>query len=144
MRLVTLSLIALSFMTFSSCSKYSDGPSFSLISKKARLCNDWVLESYFKNEKDVTDSKQTIKLVIDTDGTYSISILTNAAGQLQGEYEHGTWMFEDNKGQLYFYNNVDEDPIHIYTIKELRSKRLKIEEKFTSIGLTNTFIYVKN
>jgi len=143
MRFLTLSLFSISFLLISSCSKYSDGPSISFLTRKSRLCNDWVLESYFKNEKDVTNSKQTVKLAIDKDGTYSLSTVTNTAGQLQGEYEHGTWQFEDNKGQLYFYNKVDEDPIHVYTIKELRSKRLKIEEKFTSIGLTNTFIYVK-
>ena len=142
MRLFVLSLLAISFLTVTSCSKYSDGPSISFTSRKARLCNDWILESYFRNETDKTDENLTIKLVFDKDGTYSMSTVGNYAGQVQGEYEHGTWQFEDNKGQIFLYNGVDEDPIHVYTIKELRRKRLKLEEKFTSIGVTNTYQYV--
>jgi hypothetical protein len=142
MRLFVLSLLAISFLTVTSCSKYSDGPSISFTSRKARLCNDWILESYFRNETDKTDENQTIKLVFDKDGTYSMSTVTNYAGQLQGFYEHGTWQFEDNKGQVFLYNGVDEEPIHIYNIKELRRKRLKLEEVFSSIGVTNTYQFI--
>ncbi len=142
MRLFVLSLMAISFLTISSCSKYSDGPSISFVSRKARLCNDWILESYFRNETDKTDKNLTVKLVFDKDGTYSKSTTGNFAGQFQGEYENGTWVFEDNKGQILLYNGVDEDPIHIYTIKELRRKRLKLVESFTSIGVTNTYQFV--
>jgi hypothetical protein len=142
MRLFVLSLLAISFLTVTSCSKYSDGPSISFTSRKARLCNDWILESYFRNETDKTDENQTIKLVFDKDGTYSMSTVTNYAGQLQGFYEHGTWQFEDNKGQVFLYNGVDEEPIHVYNIKELRRKRLKLEEVFSSIGVTNTYQFI--
>jgi hypothetical protein len=142
MRLFVLSLVAISFLTISSCSKYSDGPSISFTSRKARLCNDWILESYFRNETDKTDESLTIKLVFDKDGTYSRSTVGNYAGQVQGQYEHGTWQFEDNKGQIFLYNGVDEEPIHVYTIKELRRKRLKLEEKFSSIGVTNTYQFI--
>jgi hypothetical protein len=72
-----------------------------------------------------------------------MSTLTNYSGQLQGVYEHGTWQFEDNKGQLFLYDDVDEDPVHIYTIKELRRKSLKLEETFSSIGVTNTYQFVE-
>lgn len=142
MRLLVLSLFAISLMAISSCSKYSDGPSISFTSRKARLCNDWILESYFRNETDKTDDNQTIKLVFDKDGSYSMSTLTNYSGQIQGIYEHGTWQFEDNKGQLFLYDDLDEDPVHIYTIRELRRKSLKLEETFSSIGVTNTYQFV--
>lgn len=142
MRLLVLSLFAISLMAISSCSKYSDGPSISFTSRKARLCNDWILESYFRNETDKTDDNQTIKLVFDKDGSYSMSTLTNYSGQIQGIYEHGTWQFEDNKGQLFLYDDEDEDPVHIYTIRELRRKNLKLEETFSSIGVTNTYQFV--
>ena len=142
MKLFIFSLLAISFLTVTSCSKYSDGPSISFTSRKARLCNDWILESFFRNETDKTDENQTVKLVFDKDGSYSMSTLTNYSGQLQGVYEHGTGQFEDNKGQLFLYDDVDEDPVHIYTIKELRRKRLKLVESFTSIGVTNTYQFV--
>ncbi len=148
MRFITLSIILVSLTVFQSCSKYSDGPSISLISRKTRLCKDWLLEEQFKNETNVTNDKIVTKLSIDKDGTYSMSSYVNAFGQLQAEYTHGKWTFEDNKGQLYFYqmeNGVEpeEDPTHVYTIKELRSKSLKLEERFSSINQTNTYIYSK-
>lgn len=148
MRFITLSIILVSLTVFQSCSKYADGPSISLISRKTRLCNDWLLESQFKNETDVTNDKIVTKLVIDKDGTYSMTSYVNADGQLQGDYTHGKWTFEDNKGQLYFYqmaNGVEPevDPTHIYTIRELRSKSLKLEERFSSINQTNTFTFSK-
>jgi hypothetical protein len=142
MRLFVLSLIAISFLTVTSCSKYSDGPSISFTSRKARLCNDWILESYFRNETDKTDESQTVKLVFEKDGTYSKSTVAVYAGQVQGVYENGTWVFEDNKGQILLYNGVDEEPIHVYTIYELRRKRLKLVETFSSIGVTNTYQFV--
>jgi hypothetical protein len=142
MRLFVLSLVAISFLTISSCSKYSDGPSISFTSRKARLCNDWILESYFRNETDKTDESQTVKLVFEKDGTYSKSTVAVYTGQVQGFYENGTWVFEDNKGQILLYNGVDEEPIHVYTIYELRRKRLKLVETFSSIGVTNTYQFV--
>ena len=70
MRLFILSLLAISFLTFSSCSKYSDGPSVSFASRKARLCNDWILESYFKNETDKnTIDFDSIQDTINRNGT---------------------------------------------------------------------------
>ncbi len=142
MKLFVHSLLAISFLTITSCSKYSDGPGISFTSRKARLCNDWILESYFRNETDKTDETKTIKLVFDKDGTYSMSTVANYTGQFQGVYENGTWQFEDNKGQIFLYQGEEEEPVHVYTIKELRRKRLKLEEKFTSIGVTNTYQYV--
>lgn len=148
MRFITLSIILVSLTVFQSCSKYTDGPSISLISRKTRLCKDWLLESQFKNETDITNDKIVTKLSIDKDGTYSMVSYINADGQLQGDYAHGKWTFEDNKGQLYFYqmsNGVEpeNDPTHVYTIRELRSSSLKLEERFSSIGQTNTYTYSK-
>jgi hypothetical protein len=80
--------------------------------------------------------------VFEKDGTYSKSTVAVYTGQVQGFYENGTWVFEDNKGQILLYNGVDEEPIHVYTIYELRRKRLKLVETFSSIGVTNTYQFV--
>lgn len=144
MKSVYIAFIAISIIAIQGCSKYSDGPGFSLISKKDRLCHDWVLDYHLLNENDVTDAEQTVKFSIEKDGTYSMTTYVNAMGQLQGTYSHGTWTFEDSKAQLYLYEDVNEDPTHMYTIKELRSKSLQIVEKFSSINATHTYRFIRD
>jgi hypothetical protein len=135
-------------LIISSCRKYSDGPSFSLLTKKARLCNDWVLLTQLKNDEDVTDDAVTVKLNIENDGTYSISSTYDALGQLQGDYSNGKWTFGDTKDILYLYENVnnqyDDEPSRTFKIKELRNKQIKLVEEFPSIDLYNTYIYVQD
>lgn len=135
-------------LIISSCRKYSDGPAFSLLTKKARLCNDWVLLTQLRNDEDVTDETTTVKMAIDKDGTYSISSTYDALGQLQGNYSNGKWAFGDSKDILYLYENVnnqyDDEPSRTFKIKELRNKQIKLVEEFPSIDLVNTYIYVKD
>jgi hypothetical protein len=135
-------------LSLTSCSKYSDGPGFSLLSKKARLCNDWILLTQLKNEEDVTDETVSVKMTIDKDGTYSISSTVDALGQLQGEYSSGKWSFGDSKDILYFYesvnNQIDDEASRTFKIKELRNKQIKLVEEFPSIDLVNTYIYVQD
>jgi hypothetical protein len=68
--LFSLSLLTLGLV---GCSKFSEGPSFSIHSRKARLCNDWKLSDYVLNGNNVFDAGVTTKMSIDKDGTYSIS-----------------------------------------------------------------------
>jgi hypothetical protein len=132
----------------SSCRKYSEGPSFSLLSKKARICNDWVLLTQLKNDEDVTDETITVKLAIDKDGTYSSSSTYDALGQLQGDYSNGKWTFGDTKDILYLYESVnneyDDTPSRTFKIKELRNKQIKLAEEFPSMNLVRTYIYIQD
>ena len=67
--LALLSLFAIIFL--SSCNKYSEGPNFSLLTRKARITNDWVLESYTKDGTDLYDASYEMNLSIEKDGTFS-------------------------------------------------------------------------
>lgn len=140
--LIVLTLI------ISSCRKYSDGPAFSLLTKKARICNDWVLITQLKNDEDVTDETVTVKMTIEKDGTYSTSSTFDALGQLQGEYSNGKWSFGDTKDMLYLYESVnneyDETPTRSFKIKELRNKQIKLAEEFPSVNLVRTYIYIQD
>jgi hypothetical protein len=131
-----------------SCSKYSDGPSFSLLSKKNRLCSDWVLLTQLRNDEDVTDQSVTTKMSIDKDGTYSISSTYDALGQIQGDYSNGNWAFGDSKDVLYFYesvnNQIDDEPTRTFKIRELRNKQIKLVEEFPSIDLNITYVFVQD
>lgn len=123
-------------LIFTSCSKYPDGPAFSLLTKKERLCNDWVLVEREINGDIFEEGSVKTKMSIEKDGSYSISSTINQLGQLQGEHEHGMWKFDDTKKLLYLYNkdasgsNENNDPDRTYTIMELRNKKLRLKESF--------------
>jgi hypothetical protein len=142
MRLFTVCLSVCFTLLLMGCRKYPDGPTFSFFTKKDRLCNDWILNYAKKNGNDITDKEATIKLNIEKDGTYSMSRIVNALGQFQGTYSNGTWLFDEAKTKLVFYEGNSEDPTSTFTIRELRKKSMIIEERFPSINLTYTYNYV--
>ena len=123
--LVLLSL--LTTLTFTSCNKYSEGPNFSLLTRKARITNDWVLESYTKDGSDLYDGTYEMNLSIEKDGTYSKSIITPNLGQLQSTTSHGTWEFIDSQGSI----SLLEDGMLLgesYEIIMLKNKNLKLRQ----------------
>ena len=128
-----LSLLLIGFV-FTSCYKYEEGPRISLLSRKARLCNEWKLETYLDNGTDKTDAGATTTLTIEKDGTYSISIVRNELGQLQSEFSHGTWYFQDAKGQIVMTDSQEGAIPVTYDILELRSSNLQLRKKLMGIS----------
>jgi hypothetical protein len=142
MRILTLCLSACIFLVITGCRKYTDGPTISLMTKKSRLCNDWTLNFAQKNGNDITNKTETVKLIIEKDGTYSMSRVMNALGQFQGSYTNGIWIFDEAKTKFILFENGSVDPTSTFTIRELRSKSLTIEERFPSINVTYTYNYI--
>ena len=123
--LVLLSL--LTTLALTSCNKYSEGPNFTLLTRKARIANDWVLESYTKDGSDLYDATYEMNLSIEKDGTYSKSIITPNLGQLQSTTSHGTWEFIDSQGSI----SLLEDGMLLgesYEIIMLKNKNLKLRQ----------------
>lgn len=93
---------------FTSCSKYEEGPSFTLLTKKARLTGTWVLQEQSINGTSVDLGLTTIKYTLEKDGTgnlYSkttviISVETNTALE---------WKFDDKKENLMIKTNGESD-----------------------------------
>ncbi|RMG71354.1 MAG: hypothetical protein D6722_07010 [Bacteroidetes bacterium] len=48
-------VVLLGSVSLSGCRKYEDGPSFSLLSKEARIVGNWVARSFFRNDLDELD-----------------------------------------------------------------------------------------
>ena len=139
--LFSLSLLTLGLV---SCSKFSEGPSFSMYSRKARLCNDWKLSDYVLNGNNVFDAGVTTKMSIDKDGTYSISNYTNELGQIQGTYSHGTWMFGEDETSVFFYaDTTTVNPVHEYSVKELRNKSLVLTEEIFQTGDQHRLTFIQ-
>ncbi|MFM6934381.1 MAG: hypothetical protein ACKOXP_02995 [Flavobacteriales bacterium] len=138
---IVLSALFISTLFLSSCHKYSEGPNFSALTRKARLCNDWELKAYSISGNNAFDADYTTKLSIDKDGTYSFSTTTNAIGQIQGQYSHGRWEFADKDETLYFYADTTTKPTHEFSIKELRNKQLVIVEDIFQTGESHRYTY---
>lgn len=139
--LISLSLLTLGLV---GCTKFSEGPSFSIQTRKARICNDWKLSDYVLNGNNVFDASITSKMSIDKDGTYSISNYTNELEQIQGTYSHGTWVFgEDNTSVFFYADTTTVNPVHEYSIKELRSKRMVLEEEIFQTGDKHRLTFIQ-
>ena len=120
-----LSLFVVLFLT--SCNKYSEGPNFSLLTRKARITNDWILESYTKDGTELYDGSYELNLSIESDGTYSKSQITSSLGQLQSETTHGTWEFENSQSEIVLLENgftIGES----YEIIMLKNKNIKLRQ----------------
>lgn len=139
--ILSLSLVAIGLV---GCAKFSEGPSFAIQTKKARLCNDWKLSDYVLNGNNIFDATLTTKMSIDKDGTYSISNYTNELGQIQGTYSHGTWVFGEDHTSVFFYADTTTiNPVHEYSIKELRNKRMVLEEDITWTGDKHRLTFIQ-
>jgi hypothetical protein len=141
MKFLILPLIALSLIFLTpSCSKYPNGSKFTLLTKTNRVVNDWKLTSYMINGNEFIESQPEISLVIEKDGTYSWTATQTVLGQIQSEFEHGTWSFNDDKTSLLILSDGEEIPVG-YTITELRSKKLVLQyyDKVTNITYVSTY-----
>ena len=141
MKFLILPLIAVSLIFLTpSCSKYPNGSKFTLLTKSNRMVNDWKLTSYMINGNEFIESQPEISLVIEKDGTYSWTATQTVLGQIQSEFEHGTWSFNDDKTSLMILTDGEEIPVG-YTIIELRSKKMMLQyyDKVTNITYVSTY-----
>jgi hypothetical protein len=128
MKITTILTFALSTVfALSSCNKYEDGPSISLKSKKARVSNEWAIESASRDGEDVTSSYDEFTLQMMDDGDANLAAIYNF-GNFSYEYEtQGTWMFTDDKNNLKL-DFEDDDADQEYQILKLQTNELWIRE----------------
>ena len=120
-----LFLLATAFVILGSCTKYADGPKFTLLTRKARITNEWILEKQTLNNSEIPLTSE-VNLTIEKDGTFSESTVVNALGQIQSTHRHGTWVFLEGQKQISITEStVGALPVN-YEIRELKSKNLKL------------------
>ena len=141
MKFLILPLVALSLILLTpSCSKYPNGSKFTLLTKSNRVVNDWKLTSYLVNGNEFIDNQPEITIVIEKDGTYSWTASQTVLGQIQSTFEHGTWMFNDDKTSLMLLTDGEDIPVS-YSINELRGKKMVLQyyDKTTNITYISTY-----
>lgn len=93
-----VSLVLALVVMLGSCGKYEEGPSFSLLSKKARLEGDWKVVKNFKNDTEQTlpaDAENSLMTVF-KDGTGKMSY-TQGGSSIAIDFE---WEFSDSKEEI--------------------------------------------
>ena len=115
--IVALSIIAVSFP---SCKKYEDGPSFTVLSKNSRLCGNWKLESYTTHDSDITTTVDSLygtgwELQINKDDSYKSTGNINQTGK---------WKFDNDKNDVIFTPDSASEAVDTFRILQLKSKDL--------------------
>jgi hypothetical protein len=116
---INLILTLLIAATFTGCI-YEDGPKFSLLTKKARLSGEWVIESVKYNTTDVTSTYVSAiganyVMEIEKDGKYR----TEGANP-----DTGTWTLGEDKDDVRFLSDQSGSTEMSYRILKLQSKEL--------------------
>jgi hypothetical protein len=127
--LALLSVIAVS------CGKYEEGPGFSLISKKNRVTNTWVLSKVEVNGQDETpqSSSYTLKMTLKEDETVSASYTIFTIPYTTT----GTWAFNSDKSALIL---TDNSGTSTNTILRLTNKEMKLRQIANGDTTINTFV----
>ncbi|HEU4719506.1 MAG TPA: lipocalin family protein [Bacteroidia bacterium] len=124
--------------TASSCKKYEDGPAISLLTKKMRLCNDWVVDKYLENGTDETNGTDMTSFMqsvitewsIKKDNSYTIT----GAGS-----ESGTWSLGEDKDDVTF--TPSSGTARTFRILMLKSKELRLRQ--TNTNGTYNYLFLK-
>lgn len=104
-----------------SCSKYEEGPAFSLRTKTARLKNEWKLEEMLMNGNKISTSGHAYLDITKED---YIFITDNSSAKLPFGMtcQTGTWDFpcDDGEGDKLFFLSIDSS--HIANVRIVRLK----------------------
>ena len=132
-------ILALSFVILmavaSSCSKYEDGPKFSLLSKNKRISRDWKVEYSINLATQVEHSADFAGWLLNfsSDGTYTYTTIYN---QLQTTTS-GNWELIGDTQLRLNYSTASGEQIVFYTILRLTKKELWLKNEFEEIHYYN-------
>lgn len=119
-----------------SCKKYEDGPTVSLLTKKSRLCGEWVIDKYYVNDVDQTSLYMTLVgnnfvWEIEKDGTYK---------QSGNGTDNGTWELGEDKDDVRFQSSAANSTEVSYRILRLKSKELWLKYTAPNGDIYKTYL----
>lgn len=135
MKTILIGLIASA--TIVSCNKYEEGPAISLIPKKERVANTWVIYHAEDNGNDVSDDYDQYELYLTSDGDAELSADYTFLGTQYQTETNGTWNFTSDKENISFdYEDDSQDgeyQILMLTEEEMRLRKTgdDLELRFT-------------
>lgn len=127
-RIVYVSLVSVLLIA---CTKYENGPDYTLQTKKVRLANNWTVNEAIHLNGDSTAPFHKIysgyQFNIGADEQYSLFFRPNGEGHYN---EKGTWKFSDDK--LHFITTSEAGAVIDYYILRLAHNELWV--RFTNEG----------
>lgn len=127
-------VFSLVILVMGACSKYEDGPSFSLKSKKSRLSGEWVVDSYTYNGVEMKDT-----LLNQLGANYVLEIEKDGVYRTEGAYpDQGTWELGEDGDDVRFLSNASGSVEISYRILRLASKELWMRHTATNGDVTVT------
>lgn len=108
-------------LNFSSCGKYEDGPSFSLMSKKSRLTGEWEVVKI-----DNTTPDEDIILEFERDGDFSFTYAYDGYSYTYG----GEWEWEESKEEIEIQIGTS---IILWEVQRLTNSELWFEDEDNSL-----------
>ncbi|MFM7666770.1 MAG: hypothetical protein ACKO7D_01120 [Bacteroidota bacterium] len=128
-----LFLFFTTFLLFTSCGKYEEGPVISFVSKENRLCRTWVLEK-IEHSNGYTTNEYYFKLTIEKDKNLQIEHKNNSDELVltasSWEWFLGTYGLTLNLG--YHPQGLPSGTV-IFEIKRLTKKELWIQDRASLI-----------
>jgi hypothetical protein len=110
-----------------SCGKYEDGPSISLLSKKARVAGDWEVKSIGTQ---VLGTNYSVNMSFEKSGSVQLTSTYSYYGSNQSYTYAGTWDFALDKEQLLI--NIDGSA-QLYEIKRLTNNEMWLDDDITAL-----------
>ncbi|MBI48812.1 MAG: hypothetical protein CL850_00785 [Crocinitomicaceae bacterium] len=130
-----LTILTLVILISYGCTKYDDGPAFSLRTKKARLSGEWELEEYNMNGvSQLTGSDYNIIWEFERNGDFTQTL---DYGSYSYNY-NGEWEFDDNGEELEIQTSYGTQT---WEINRLSSNDLWLEVTTNNYYGTTTIEY---
>ena len=135
MRTIKITVLAAltSGLLLSSC-KYEEGPAISVLTKKQRVENTWVIDKALDNGEDVTSDFDEYTLITDKDGDAKLNASYTFGNFTYDAETNGIWSFEDSKESINF-DYEDDDADKTYQILKLKSNEMWLREKGDDLEL---------
>lgn len=116
-------VVVMTVFVLTACSKYEDGPAFSLLTKKSRLSGEWVVDQVLYNDQDAT---QVFVALVGTD--YVLEIAKDGTYRTEGISDKGTWDLGEDKDDIYMLSDTQGAIEQSFRILRLKNKELWLRQ----------------
>ena len=125
-----LAAAAITVLNFQSCSKYEDGPAFSIRTKQGRLVGKWeVVKVGGQNSNAYFGAGYTYYFEFESDGDFELSYDYTYGGQTYSYSYDGEWEWENNKEEIEVQLNGSSSKME-FEIKKLTNSEMTLDYSY--------------
>jgi hypothetical protein len=118
-------------VSFSACTKYEEGPSFSVLTPEMRIKGQWNQTALYINDV-LSTSEYTVEFTFNSGGTGTLS--TSLTAVLGTSTDSIDWQFADDKTILQ-YKEIDATEWDDIKILRLTNSEMWIQKEFPLLGI---------